>query len=473
LNAGHVIAGKYRLERVVGSGGMGLVWKAWHEGLGTAVAVKMLAAGAERDPGALRRFRREARAAAALRCPHVVDVRDYGLEDGVPYIVMEFLEGESLARRLARAPGPRLSEVSSWVTQAAVAIDYAHARGFLHRDIKPSNLFLCGAGYASVLKVLDFGIVKSLDEAEGGESTVVGSPGYLSPEQARGEGLDHTTDLWSLGAVIYRAVTSVEPFAAPSLAATVERICMRPVPAPSTLEPALPPDLDAFFEQALCREGSGRFRSATALAAAFRAIASQAPDLELPVAASERTDALAPRVESTLSWESFAAHTRTTRPRSQAVRGRRRSIALPIVAAMTGIALVALAAPRVARLSSDAPTERVRAATPRAANPAPRPVPAPPSAPPIAAPANVSPREDRTKVAESAPVGEPTRSLRRRSRATPSSVAAPPPSFAEAAVHGNPMSKPARDPMFGLPSRDPGESDASRRAASTRAFDLP
>jgi serine/threonine-protein kinase len=445
---------------------MGLVWRALHEELGTTVAVKVLAPGAENDPSALRRFRREARAVAALRCPHVVDVRDYGLEDGVPYIVMEYLEGESLASRLSREPGPTLAEMSAWVAQAGVALDYAHTRGFLHRDIKPSNLFLCQTGSARVLKVLDFGIVKSLDEADGGESTVVGSPGYLSPEQARGEGLDHTTDLWSLGAVLYRAVTSVEPFASASLAATVERICLGQVPAPSTLVPSLPPEFDGFFERALCRDVSQRFGSGAELADAFASIAARAPDFVLPVATSERPSSLAPRVESTLSWESFRAHTRTARAKSlkTGLRKRLRGPLLAVVVAAFVLIALSLANER---LAPRVPTERARVAAHRQGALSPRLASTIPSEPASSLP---SPTAEPRRV-EPPTAARPERAARSRS-------AREAPAVAKASLDSPPRTPAAapsaqRDPIFGLPAGTKGESDASPRATSVGAFDAP
>ena len=467
--AGNVIANKYRLERLAGRGGMGVVWQASHTELGTTVAVKMLAAEAARDPGALQRFRREARAAAALRCPHVVDVRDFGLADGVPYIVMEYLEGESLSARLARTPGATLSELSSWVTQAAVALDYAHARGFLHRDIKPSNLFLCSSGAGCVLKVLDFGIVKSLHEADGGENTLVGSPGYLSPEQARGERLDRTTDLWSLSAVIYRALTCVEPFAAPSLAETVERICRMPVTAPTTLQPQLPLELDSFFELALCRERSGRFRSGAELAAAFAAIAGRAPNLELPVERNEKRSAIAPRIDSTFSWGSFNEQRRSGPQPPEKARARGHSPRLLFVA--VGMTLTAfLIVAGLVRSAAEGEARSVRAlehpvAPPRHAEAATRAGPTPSAPLPLPSAA-----ESASRSAEPAPKQRVKATLGHRANGDKTRVApnAPDPPLVSSTTR-SPSA--AHDPTFGLPFGERGVSDASHPTASTRAFD--
>ena len=467
MKAGHVIAGKYRLEQLAGAGGMGVVWKASHVELGTTVAVKLLFAGAERDPRALRRFRQEARAAAALRCPNVVDVRDFGLEDGVPYTVMEYLEGCSLAARLTRAPGPKLAELSRWVTQAAVALDYSHARGFLHRDIKPSNLFLCTAGPATVLKVLDFGIVKSLHEADGASSTVVGSPGYLSPEQAQGEGLDHTTDLWSLGAVAYRAVTGVEPFAAASLAEVIERICVRPIAAPSTLVPALPAELDAFFERALERDRARRFRSGAEFAAAFSEIAGRAPDLELPSVAPGHAGDLVPRADATMSWESRSAWQRTAGARSRKALGRGRSIAV-LFAASSTLALVGLGARWAAR---ERPEPRDAVPVSRVAEPAPLDSSARVGAA-TAAPTAMTGAPVTPKPAEAAPTTQPAAGVPRRARAETASTETQRTRAPSAAASAK-APKAARDSTFGLPFGEAGEADASRHKAGSHALDRP
>jgi serine/threonine-protein kinase len=478
LKAGHVIAGKYRLEHLAGGGGMGLVWRASHTELGTTVALKVLMAGAERDPAALRRFRREARAAAALRCPHVVDVRDFGHDGVFPYIVMEYLEGESIAARLARLPGPKLSELTSWVTQAAVALDYAHARGFLHRDVKPSNLFLCRTGSAWTLKMLDFGIVKSLHEADAGDNTVVGSPGYLSPEQARGSALDHTTDLWSLAAVIYRAVTAVEPFAASSLAEVVERVCERPVAPPCSLVPALPPALDGFFERAFRREPAERFRSGAELAEALAAIASTSPDLELPVVvSSESVVAASPRGDSTESWASFSRDGPRITPTTRDASPKRRFAGVLLAAAASSAALIAFL-PALSRLGRDVtkpplsvPELQAAALPSPAASTELRsgvaghvtmvPGSAPPSARSLAGP----------KLSAS------TSSIRQASAHSEKRRSAPrvtsEPSAAEPAPAVSLLARedPVLDPTFGLPMRELGGADQSASSASDRRFD--
>lgn len=465
MKPGHVIAGRYRLERMAGRGGMGIVWQARHTELGTTLAVKVLMAGAESDPRTLRRFRREARAAAALRCPHVVDVRDYGLDGGAPYIVMEFLEGESLASRLTRTPGPQLAELSEWIAQAAIALDYAHARGFLHRDVKPSNLFLSRAASTCVLKVLDFGIVKSLHEADGAESTMVGSPGYLSPEQARGEGLDHTTDLWSLGAVTYRAVTGVEPFAAAGLAEVVERVCVRPVPLASALMPSLPPGIDAFFERALCRERSGRFRSGAELAAALAAVARHAPLLELPSSVSDQPGTgPAPRIDTTQSWASFTTRRHSQVPDAPGFRPSATRNGWLLAGALFCLGVVAVAVVG-GRVENQEPTPPVLVWKNQAA-----------AVPPVDSASGVQRQEPAAPSAAisaggpvlsgPAPAIRSSTAARRRTPVSAASTAPLASGAKDAALPSAPL-----DPTFGLPFGTPKEADEGRHGAITRALD--
>ncbi len=207
---GKVIAGRYRLREIVGYGSMGSVWKAEHAALGTHVAIKLLhAQGLGDRPEAERRFALEARAAAALRGPHVVQIMDHGVDGGVPYIVLELLEGESLEEHLLRTRRMSLQKTVRLVSHVARALERARQVGYIHRDLKPSNIFLArGEAQTSrnedwVAKVLDFGLAKSSVEARPSEQSslteigkIVGTPKYMSPEQVRGGTIDHRSDQW-------------------------------------------------------------------------------------------------------------------------------------------------------------------------------------------------------------------------------------------------------------------------------------
>ena len=262
--AGQLIAGKYRLEQTLGAGGMGSVWLATHLELGSKVAVKFQLDQRADSSEAVARFRREARAAAQLRSAHVVHIYDYGLDAGVPYIAMEFLAGESLRARLERDLRLAPSAVTRIVLEVAEALDVAHAAGVIHRDIKPSNLFIASEGRNEVIKLLDFGIAKWTDPRDddrpaNATTGVVGSAAYMSPEQARGQPLDHRTDLWSLAVVSYEMLTGRTPFGAPSIPATIRKLELGAFEAPSSLLGVPAPELDQVFSHALARELDDRF----------------------------------------------------------------------------------------------------------------------------------------------------------------------------------------------------------------------
>jgi serine/threonine-protein kinase len=273
VSAPRVLSGKYRLETLLGKGGMGEVWQAVHVELDTAVAVKILAEDvAASESAAGLRLRHEARATARLRSPHVVQILDFGVDLGSPYIVMELLEGETLKERLEKTPRLGISFALRVVEQAAAALALAHSDGIVHRDIKPSNLFLTRGGDDEIVKVLDFGIAKVGGPGEPGVTlpgTVVGSPGFMSPEQADGQRVDGRSDLWSLAAVAFHMLTGEPAFRGQTL--TELRTSMRAGPRKATeICSDLPPELDAFFPRALAVAPGERFQSARELVHAFR-----------------------------------------------------------------------------------------------------------------------------------------------------------------------------------------------------------
>lgn len=230
---GSVLAGKYRLEMLLGEGGMACVWSAYHLGLELPVAVKLLRAGPKNEKIA-KRLRLEARAAARLVHPSIVRVFDVAVADnGDPFIVMELLSGESLAQVLARG---RLSSVRAvqLLLPIAEALAVAHAHGVVHRDLKPGNVFLSNEEQGIQPKLLDFGIAKmeyaSLVKLTD-KGTVLGSPNYMSPEQVRGDDVDFRTDIWSFCVVLYKALTGIAPFKASNAHAVMHEI-LQSEPAP-------------------------------------------------------------------------------------------------------------------------------------------------------------------------------------------------------------------------------------------------
>ena len=269
LVAGTIVADRFRLIRQLGVGGMGAVWLAEHRGLGTACAVKFILAEATAEVRV--RFEREARAAAQIRSPHVVQVFDSGIFEETPYIAMEYLEGEDLRARLKRVQ--RLSPVSTalLIRQVARALARAHSSGLVHRDLKPENIFLVREGDTEIAKVLDFGIAKDLTSSalDGGTKTgsLLGTPYYMSPEQARGlKSVDHRADLWSLAVVAFQCMVGSPPFTSDALGDLLIQIVMGPVPTPSTLAPDCPPGFDAWWTRAAQRNPDDRFQSAKELA---------------------------------------------------------------------------------------------------------------------------------------------------------------------------------------------------------------
>jgi serine/threonine-protein kinase len=273
---GLVLAGRYRLEEKLGEGGMGTVWRAEHLVLCAPVAVKVLDRDVTNDEEAHDRFIREARAAAALRSPHVVQILDYGIDGGVPYIVMELLEGETLQQRLSRAGKLGAVETARILTQVARAVARAHEAGIIHRDLKPENVFLVRNEDDVVAKVLDFGVAKVEKAQLGPKGTrtrtgsLLGTPFYMSPEQAQGnKAIDPRSDLWSLGVIGFECITGKRPFESDGLGDLVLQICVRDMPVPSALAP-VPPKFDDWFRRACARDPEQRFQNARELADALR-----------------------------------------------------------------------------------------------------------------------------------------------------------------------------------------------------------
>jgi serine/threonine-protein kinase len=360
---GVVIAERYELERPIASGGMGSVWGARHKQLGVPVAVKFMAPELAGDAVSVARFEREARAAAQLSSPHVVHIHDYGVEDGTPYIAMELLEGEDLGSRLKRLGRLDLPTTAAIVTQIAKALGLAHRAGIVHRDLKPGNVFMARVGDEEVVKVLDFGVAKQLGVQAPviGENTttgmLLGSPGYLSPEQARGGTVDGRSDLWSLGAIAFVALTGKKPFVGASVGDVIAKICADPLPVATEVAPDLPPAVDGFFARAFARNPDARFAHAAAMAEALRQLAevegSVTPSGPLPVPLGRTDETLATRIrlaDSEPSARSAVDHDKTGEsavsfpPRAHAAERSRRKpwwLSLPLVAAALGAAVYA------------------------------------------------------------------------------------------------------------------------------------
>jgi serine/threonine protein kinase len=277
IKIGDILAGKYRVERVLGQGGMGVVVAARHEQLGFPVALKFMLPVAVGDPALKERFLREARAAGSLRGEHVARVMDFGtLDDGSPYIVMEFLQGSDLGEMLERVGPLPPHEAALYVLQACKAMEEAHAQGIVHRDLKPQNLFLTRRPDGSPLvKVLDFGISKLVGNEPSlsvtSSSAMMGSPLYMAPEQVRSaKKVDARADIYSLGVILYQLVTGRVPFPAETLGELFEALFTRATPPPRGHRPEISPELDAVIMRCLAKTPEERFEGAAQLGAALQ-----------------------------------------------------------------------------------------------------------------------------------------------------------------------------------------------------------
>jgi phosphate/phosphite/phosphonate ABC transporter binding protein len=271
-----VLAGKYRLGRMLGEGGMGAVYEAEHQGLGSRVAVKLLSDTGITDPKMLARFRREAKAMGAIRHENVVTVMDTGTDDGVPFLVMELLEGESLAGMLRRERVIS-AELACWIMgQLLAGLSAAHAVGVVHRDLKPENVFITSTTDGTHrVKLLDFGISKLGDATATMnvtvEGTLLGTPNFMAPEQIQPTvPLDRRVDIYAAGVMLYRMVCGRLPFVGRN-SEELHRVILesRPMP-PTQYAPTLAPELEAIILKAMHRDRDRRFPDATSFASALR-----------------------------------------------------------------------------------------------------------------------------------------------------------------------------------------------------------
>ena len=439
IEPGQILGGKYRVERILGKGGMGCVVQALHLALGTRVAVKFLLPDALDNQLAVERFLREARAAVRLRSEHVCRVHDVGtFEDGTPFMVMEFLDGSDLAAVVARQGPLPVATAVDHVLQACEAVAEAHASGVIHRDLKPANLFLTRRADGSpLIKVLDFGISKvtagESDEIDLTQTaTVIGSPGYMSPEQLRSSrDVDVRTDVWSLGVILYQLVEGQPPFRATSITEVALRIGMDPTP-PFTV--TVPDGFPAVVFRALEKEPAARYRTVADFAAAIAPFGgSEARQEAVRISRVMRAQSGEP-AEARQSVSSDGTPRTTiseaTGQSVQASRGRRRGgvwLALVMLAFAIGAAATLFLIERAKTETAtepNAPATRPPA-TGRVSPPAPTPTGAEPSAqpaPPLPEPAPAPAPADEPAPSESEPAAAPVA----KDKAVPPGVPTPP-----------------------------------------------
>lgn len=353
---GQVLAGKYRVERLIGEGAMGLVLAATHLGLDEIVAIKFMRAEIQRLPGTLSRFAKEAKIAARIRNEHVTKVIDVGVSEPIgPYIVMEYLDGRTLADVLeAEGPLP-VQRAAEYLLQACEGLAAAHALGVTHRDIKPENLFITAQPPVEVVKLLDFGISKAAltgrvfgdDLALSKSSYAMGTPLYMSPEQIRAAPhLDSRTDIWSMGAVLYELVSGKTAFSADSMTEICAKILE--APSPRIQEPS-PPELAAvqsIVDKCLEKDPQRRFQSIADLALALLPLAS-----ERARAYADRSSNLLAATRpsgppSTSGQPAVASGERSNSDLEQSQPRRRRSALAPIALALAALMLLAALAIR-------------------------------------------------------------------------------------------------------------------------------
>ena len=323
---GKVLADRYAVGELLGRGGMAEVYLATDRVLDRPVALKVLGGWLANDGTFVERFRREALAAARISHPNLVAVFDAGSEDGVHYIVMEHVPGETLADVLQKGGRLHPNRAITIAASVADALGVAHAAGIVHRDVKPGNVMLTPDGRT---KLMDLGIARSIDgERITHASSILGTAGYISPEQARGDPVDHRSDIYSLGCVLYEMLTGRQPFEAQDPLAVAYKHVHEPPAPPTSLEPSIPPGLEAVTLRAMEKEPAARFQSVSDMAAAL-------DDRTVPVSPVTVTTPMPPL---TVTTPPPTARTDTLPRRVD--RARRRRPLIPLLLALAALALL-------------------------------------------------------------------------------------------------------------------------------------
>ncbi|HVY41246.1 MAG TPA: serine/threonine-protein kinase [Polyangia bacterium] len=472
---GEIVAGKYRIVRLLARGGMGVVYEAQHTVVRRRFAIKFLRRDLAERREILTRFQREAEAAGALEHENVAAAVDFGIaEDRTPYILMEYLVGESLAALLEREGRLPVSRATDLLAQACTGVAAAHAAGIIHRDLKPHNLFVCRRHDGTdLLKVLDFGVAKLQVAEDESAATrtgmVLGTAAYMSPEQARGEKIvDGRTDVYALGAILYETLSLKRPHPGDSQNAILHHISTQPAVPLESVQADLPPALVELVGRALVSDPAGRPATVEALAEGLAPFARRdvfaAREESGPARGEVTSTVLAPGAGAKLPWEAPSRAPSTANDRGPAPSPRARRGAWLAGGAGGVLAAGVIVAVAVHRPSRSMPVDSASAAAAAA------PVPAAP--PPVAPPPVAVPPTERT-VADSPRGPEP---------GVPGPDPVPPPKPVgrpgghAAKIGGRPTDRPARPPPAAPVSNPatppaPVQVDSAPRGPSGPTFD--
>jgi serine/threonine-protein kinase len=443
-SVGEVVGGKYRLERLLGEGGMGAVWRATHIELESPVAIKLIRP-TDDQPDRTARFLREAKAAAAVRHRNVVAITDFGSDHGLPFMVMELLEGVTLASRLASGPPLTFSELVGVVSGCLSGLAAVHDAKIVHGDLKPENVFLVEDADGSFPKLLDFGVSRATPEGDrnrgavtGGEGGwLVGTPHFMSPEQARGAAdIDRRSDIYAVGVMLYEALTGKLPYDGATLGELIVLITRGGAPPLSTVRGDLGQAMSDVVAKAMARERNERFPSAREMRAQLLQAARAVPSYRAPEPGEDTGRFVLERVErrareAAPTIDAAIPITVTlTQPRPNMPSGRSRLVASSLAVVIGLAVLGSLGAWAAATALGGDPAPHAAAAP--SSGPAPAPVAAPatvaPAAPPQpAAPVAVASTPTAPEAPPTAPAAEaPPASRRRRGEAERPPAAADP-----------------------------------------------